>query len=235
MAIAQAWLCLLALRSLQPGAALRPAWLLITLSAFSRVIGGLASQALSAAWLLNPTKPTRSFGMEGMAAVLTGPVQLALLAAGLLAGILVLREFGLCTRPKAAGWILTGILVLFNLYRFGAEIKTENLLLCVLSVEAAFLWQSAASMGGGLVARCWRAFAVGTFVIGLGQVALWAAARYLHGWLALSLEWYVWFPGMAFLALAPAHMVSAVRRATGRVAERARPSMPAFSRTAAAN
>jgi membrane protein implicated in regulation of membrane protease activity len=91
-------------------------------------------------------------------------------------------------------------------------------------------------MGRGLIAKCWRAFAIGIFVIGFGEAALWALGRYFPGWLVATLDWYVWFPAAAVFALAPAHCVAAVRRATGRVT---RPSsdlpVRAFPRTVPAN
>ena len=237
MAAAQAWLCLLALRCFQPGAPLRRAWLLITLSAASSAIGGLAAQVLGTAWLLNPLGRTDSAPIQrihGIAVILSGPVQMALLAAGLLAALRVLRRFGFWVRPKPTGWAVAGILILFGLYRFGetatalagkhftaagAISLSRNLLLCALSLEALFLWLSAARMGRGLIAKCWRAFAMGIFVIGFGEAALWAIGRYFPGWLVASLEWYVWFPAAAAFALAPAHCVAAVRRATGRATQ----------------
>jgi membrane protein implicated in regulation of membrane protease activity len=91
-------------------------------------------------------------------------------------------------------------------------------------------------MGRGLIAKCWRALAIGIFVIGFGEAALWAIGRYFPGWLVATLEWYVWFPAAAAFAMAPAYCVAAVRRATGR-ATRSSSDLPvrAFPRTASAN
>ncbi|HEY1203500.1 MAG: hypothetical protein ABSH46_03130 [Bryobacteraceae bacterium] len=248
MAAAQAWLCLLVFRSFQRGAPLRRVWLLIMLSAIAHVAGGLIAQASETAWLLNPLVPlgsTEQLHRTGL--ILSGPVQMALLAAGLLAALRVLRRFGFGVRPKAIGWAVAGILILFALTRFGETAGKQftadsaislirTLLLCVLSVEALFLWLSAVRMGRGLIAKCWRAFAIGIFVIGFGEAALWALGRYFPGWLVATLDWYVWFPAAAVFALAPAHCVAAVRRATGRVT---RPSsdlpVRAFPRTVPAN
>ena len=226
MAAAQAWLCLLALRSFQPGAPLRRAWFLIMLSAATHLAGGLLSQL-----------PAAATGIHQAALLLSGPVQMALLAAGLLAALRVLSKFGFQARPKAAGWALAGILILFTLARFAsgdAISLIRNLLLCALSVEALFLWLSAARMGRGLIAKCWRAFAIGIFVLGFGEAALWAIGSYFPGWLVAALEWYVCFPVAAAFALAPAHTVAAVRRATGRVTAPST-ALPVFPRTAPAN
>ena len=224
MAVAQAWLCLLAFRCFEPGAPLRRAWFLMMLSAAAHVAGGLLGQASETAWLLNPLLASARIGQLHRAAlILAGPVQMALLAAGLLAALRVLGKFGFRARPKAIGWAAAGIVILFALYRCGEAAAGSGIflvrdaILCVLVLEALLLWQSAACMGRGPVAKCWRAFALGIFLTGFGEAALWAIARYFPGWPVAALEWYVWFPAAAFFALAPAHLVAAVRRATGRV------------------
>jgi hypothetical protein len=227
MAAAQAWLCLLALRSFQPGAPLRRAWFLIMLSAATHVVGGLFGQV-----------PGTASQIHRIAPLLSGPVQMGLLAAGLLVALRTLWKFGFWARPKATGWAVAGILILFTLSRpAGDSISlARNLLVCVLSVEALFLWLSAARMGRGLIAKCWRAFAIGIFAIGFGEAALWVIGSYFPAWLVAALEWYVWFPAAAAFALAPARSVAAVRRATGRVTQPAsdRP-VAAFPRTVPAN
>lgn len=183
--------------------------------------------------------PAAASEVHQAALLLSGPVQMALLAAGLLAALRVLWKFGFGARPKTAGWALAGVLIVFTLTRFAAGDAISllrNLLLCLLSVEALFLWLSAARMGRGLIAKCWRAFAIGIFVIGFGEAALWAIGSYFPGWLAAALEWYVCFPAAAAFALAPAHTVAAVRRATGRVtASSSVLHAPVFPRTAPAN
>lgn len=245
MAAAQAWLCVLVLRAFQAGAPLRRAWLLIMLSAATHVAGGLFSQAASLPSSLAPLG--RAEQIHRIALLLSGPVQMALLAAGLLVALRVLWRLGFWVRPKATGWAVAGIVVLFTLTRFaataagqptadGAISLLRSLLLCVLSVEALFLWLSAARMGRGAIAKCWRAFAIGIFVIGFGEAALWAVGSYFPGWLVAALEWYVWFPAVAVFALASAHTVAAVRRATGRAASTSS-ALPVagFPRTASAN
>ena len=244
MAAAQAWLCVLALRAFQPGAPLRRAWLLIMLSAATHVAGGLLSQVAS-------LPSSLAFGeaeqIHRTALLLSGPVQMALLAAGLLVALRILWKLGFWVRPKATGWAVASILVMFTLTRFAATAAGQptadvaislvrSLLLCVLSVEALFLWLSAARMGKGPIAKCWRAFAIGIFVIGFGEAALWAIGSYFPGWLVAALEWYAWFPAVAVFALAPAHTVAAIRRATGRVASSSS-ALPVagFPRTASAN
>ncbi len=248
MAAAQAWLCLLALRGFEARAPLRRAWLLIMLSAASHVTGGLLSQVPAATSLLSPLVPLgRTEQIHRTALLLDGPVQMALLAAGLLVALRVLWRLGFWVRPKSTGWAVAGIVVLFTLTRCGemaagqftadtAISLLRSLLLSVLSVEALFLWLSAARMGRGPVAKCWRAFAMGIFAIGFGEAALWAIGGYFPAWLVAALGWYVWFPAVSAFALAPAHTVAAVRRATGRVA-RSSGGLPVagFPRTASAN
>jgi hypothetical protein len=236
------------LRAFEAGAPLRRAWFLILLSAATHVAGGIFSQVPAAASLLNPLAPLgRAEQIHRTGLLLSGPVQMALLAAGLLVALRVLWRLGFWVRPKSTGWAVAAIVVLFTLTRFAATAAGEftaasatslarSLLLCVLSVEALFLWLSAAQMGRGPIAKCWRAFAIGIFVIGFGEAALWAVGSYFPGWLVAALEWYVWFPAVALLALAPAHTVAAVRRATGRSASSSTAlPVPAFPRTASAN
>ncbi len=244
MAAAQAWFCVLALRAFEAGAPLRRAWLLIMLSAAIHVAGGLLSQAASlpSSLALGSADQIRRTGL-----LLSGPAQMALLAAGLLVALRILWKLGFWVRPKATGWAVAGVLVLFTLTRFAATAAGQltadtaislvrSLLLCVLSLEALFLWLSAARMGKGPIAKCWRAFAIGIFVIGFGEAALWATGSYVQGWLVAALEWYVWFPAVAIFALAPAHTVAAVRRATGRASTSpSRLPVSAFPRTASAN
>ncbi len=226
MAAAQSWLCLLLFRGFRAGAPLRRAWFLIMLAGVAHVAGGLLDQVSQTTWLLSPLAPSAIVErLHRAALILGGPVQLALLAAGLLAVLLLLGRCGFRVRPKLAGWAVAGILVLFGLYRCaeaaaaGNAISVfRNLLLCVLSVEGLLIWLSAARMGRGLVAKCWRAFAMGIFITGFGEAALWAIGRYFPAWPAAVLEWYVWFPAAAAFALAPAYCVAAVRRATGHMA-----------------
>ncbi|HXN48109.1 MAG TPA: hypothetical protein VN893_15785 [Bryobacteraceae bacterium] len=244
MAAAQAWLCVLALRAFEAGAPLRRAWLLIALSAATHVAGGLFSQAAA---LPNSLALGGAERIHRAALLLSGPAQMALLAAGLLVALRMLWKLGFRVRPRATGWAMAGILVLFTLTRFAATAAGQltadtaislvrSLLLCVLSVEALFLWLSAAGMGKGPIAKCWRAFAIGIFVIGFGEAAMWAIGSYVPGWLVAALEWYVWFPAVAVFALAPAHTVAAVRRATGRTSTApSRLPAGAFPRTAPAN
>jgi len=224
MAAAQAWFCALALRAFEAGAPLRRAWFLIMLSAAAHVAGGLLSQtaSLPASLALGSADQIRRIAL-----LFSGPLQMALLAAGLLVALRILWKLGFWVRPKAAGWALAGILILFTLTRFAATAAGQltadtaislvrSLLLSVLSLEALFLWLSAARMGKGPIAKCWRAFAIGVFVIGFGEAAVWAIGGYVPAWMVAALEWYVWFPAVAVFALAPAHTVAAVRRATGR-------------------
>jgi hypothetical protein len=256
--VTQVWLCLLVLRSFRPSDPLRPAWLLIALSAASRVACGLLVQVLGTAWLLNPLV---WFGradsalldrIRWSALVLGGPLQMALLAAGLLAALRVLGRFGFCARPRIAGWALAAGVLLITLGRFG-ETAAALLagrqpdpqevvalagcpVLCVLLLEALLLWRSSARMGHGLIAKCWGAFAIGIFLSGFGEVAFWALSRWNPAWPVAAFGWYVWFPAAAAFALAPAYHVAAVRRAAGRTAQLSNSLTPrAFPRAAAAH
>jgi hypothetical protein len=245
MAAVQAWLCLLAWRSLERGAPLRRAWLLILLSALAHAAGGVLAEVAGAAWFFDAARIGQ---IRNVALLLGGPVRMALLAAGLLVALRVLAKFDFTVRPGAAGWAAMAVLMLFTLTRAfetgvalgrqftasGTFLLARDLILCLLSVEAVRLWLAAARMGGGPIARCWRAFAVGIFVLGVGEAALWAVGRAAPGWLAV-LGWYVWFPATAAFALAPAHIVAASRRAIGGASSPAEAPAGAFPRALPAN
>jgi hypothetical protein len=238
MAVAQVWLCLLALRSFRPGQPLRLAWLLIALSAAFRVASGLLVEVLGEAWLLNPltwfgaTDPARLERIRRVALALGGPLQMALLAAGLLVALRVLGQFGLRPRLKTTGWTVAAVAVVAVLARFGdaaaallagRQTGLHDLIgvagapvLCLLLFEALLLWRSAIRLGSGLIPKCWGAFAVGIFLTVFAEVALWALRWCFPAWPVASFEWYICFPAAAAFALAPAYQVAAVRHAASR-------------------
>ncbi len=105
MAGVDLWLCLLVLRSFPSGAPLRPAWMLITLSAAARAASGVVAQFLGTDWLLNPLvwNGHARFGLVErswlIAQMAGGPVRLVLLAVAMRA---VLRTFRTDRRPGSA-------------------------------------------------------------------------------------------------------------------------------------
>jgi len=216
ISVVDLWLCLLVLRSFPAGAPLRSAWLLIALGAGLRVVSGVMG----------------SLAGSGAPVVLAagGPVQLALLAAGIFALLRVLRRFGFWRWPGAADWAVCGIAVLFTLCRLGEvaavqlagrPIRLENWIslaglpiLCVLFLEAMLLRQSAGRIGNGLIAKGWVALVCGILLTGGGEVALWVVPHYSQTLPLAMFEALIRLPIAAAFALAPAYQVAVQRRAT---------------------
>jgi len=235
MAAVGLWLCLLVLRSFPRGAPLRPAWMLITLAAAAQAVSGALAQLLGSNWLLNPLMwggQARAGLIEQIrrgALIAGGPVQLALLAAGMLAALRVLRRFGFWARPSAADWAVSSIIYLLALCRLGEAgaaslagrptgvedwISLAGLpILCVLLLEAMLLRRSVVHMGSGPIAKCWAAFMCGIFLMGAGELALWVIPHYSHAWPLDMIASLIRFTTAAVFALAPACLVAAQRRA----------------------
>ena len=196
----------------------------------------MLAQVLGTVWVLNPlvwaggTESGKIEEIRHWALVLGGPVQMALLAAGLFMALRVLRKFGFWERASVIDWAVAGMAGLFMLCRFGetaaaflrgtpmdagALIPLAGLpLLCVLFLEAMLLRKAVMRMGRGLVARCWGAFAVAILVTGFAKAAIWVIGHYSMAWPIAVVQCCVWLPGAAAFALAPAYQVAALCRAT---------------------
>ena len=211
MAVAEAWLCVLALRSFPKGAALRPAWLLILLSASLRAACGVVAHLFGLGW-----QPIRwSFPF------LSGPIQMALLGAGLLVVVRVLRNSGFRARLGASDWALAAVVAValalaVQVDAGGVAALAGHVLLLALFLEALLLRRSLARMGRGLVAKCWSASAIAILMMAFGQAILGVVVRYAPAWPVAAFQRYTSFLAAAALALAPAYQVAAQRRATQR-------------------
>jgi len=235
MAAVGCWLCLLVRRSLPAGAPLRRAWSLFALSAAAQAVSGAAAQLLGSNWMLNPlewggqARPGTIEQIHRCALIVGGPVRLVLLAGGLLVALRVLRKFDFWARPTTGDWAISAIVYLFALARF-SEAGAASLagkptgfedwvslaglpILCVLVLQATLLRQSVARMGNGLIAKCWLAFMGGIFLTAAGELALWVIPHFTHAWGVEMVEPLIGLPSAALLALAPAWLVVAQRRA----------------------
>ena len=235
MAGVDLWLCLLVLRSFPSGAPLRPAWMLITLSAAARTASGVVAQFLGTDWLLNPLvwNGHARFGLVErswlMAQMAGGPVRLVLLAIALRAVLRTFRTIGVRVRPCATDWAMSGIVCLFTLCRFteagmaslaGRPIGLENWIslaglpvLCVLFLQAMLLRGSLARMGSGLATRAWTALVYAVFLTGAAELVSWVMP-YFSGNLQLAmLGSLMRLPIAAAFALVPAYQVATQCRA----------------------
>jgi hypothetical protein len=153
------------------------------------------------------------------ALLLGGPVQMVFLAAGLFVALRVFREFGFHGRLTRADWALAGMVGLFLLCRFGqtgvdATALAGYPILCVLVVEARLLRRSVASMGRGLIAKCWGALSIAVLASALGEAGIWLMRAASPAWPIAEIELYIRFLAAVAFALAPAYLVAAQCRAT---------------------
>ncbi len=186
MAVLQAGLCAIVLRSFPEGAALRPAWLLIMLSAIFRAAAVEAlPMALLAGGLLVALRTMRKFGFRER----PRPVDWALTGAA--------GAFALWRAFEPSGLIAT----------------VASAFLCVLVFQALALRRAAARMNGGMIGRCYGLLSVAILATAVGEIAGWAGHRFSLDRQVAALEWSAWFVAAVSFALAPAYQLAAGHRA----------------------
>lgn len=266
-ALAEVFLGHKAMQLFAPNEPLRGAWWVIRLSGMCHTAGLVLWHILGDDIALNPLLYGNSFWNEAMARefqdagyVVAGPLRMAVLAVGL---GMVLRPMNRLIRPRVAlsDYALLIPVLLFACYQVFAFLgrvvaaKTpetwaslmdgmNNPLLAVLLAQALMISRSLREMGGGLIARCWRAFAVGIVLTCLGTLGQWATNDYYLPWPYNSIVWYVWIPAAAAYALAPAYQLEAawalrvvrlkpeprrMRQAAARAARQAAATAPVLS------
>jgi hypothetical protein len=220
-----------------PGDLLRPAWLLISISAFGQLLGGAISQILGSESHLNPLRLVSTPAREDILRAATtygplfSPLYMVFLVAGLFYVLKACQQNGILGRLRPVDILLLVIVIAYTVnflatVVFGAshdkstttvhEILdwTSDPLLCILLFQAIFIRRSFANMGLGLIARCWLSFTAAIFATSLGDIGLWA---WWKGYLPHALEiasWYVWFLASAAYALGPAYQLQAMLQAT---------------------
>jgi hypothetical protein len=226
-------LCLLVVSSFSRGEPLRPAWILIVSAAACHATGGLLAHILGTRSLVNPLMWGGTAGpallglLRRSGQAIGGPFEMALLGMGLFAALRLYRESGVWARLKRLDWFLVAIVSAFTvcqLYQVAIAVRSgkrmdildaidlaNDPMLCILVIEAILLHRSAVSMGRGLIARCWAAFATAVFLTSLGNMGSWATNYGYLPWPYASITWYVWFPATAAYALGPAYQVAALR------------------------
>jgi hypothetical protein len=222
-------------REFSPGQPMRKAWGLISLSAGLSLAGTLCVQMLAAQSVLNPLvrmpwwDPSWAASIRQFGLFLGGTCRFATLAVGLAAALKAYRRSGLLARLTTIDWALlafTGIYMLLEIHDVAMFLRTgwrpkpamimgwpTDPLLWLLLAEALLLYRSARQMNGGWIARCWKAFSIGIFVMVLGDVSVWAISRNYLPWPWSALEWYIWLPGASAFALAPVYQLEAIHHA----------------------
>ena len=234
LAGAQFGFSLLVLKHFSPGEPMQPAWLFIAASAAFDFAGAIFIQILGMDSTLNPLRygsswsPGVAVAMREYGLLLGGTCRFALLVLGLWVALKAYRRSGLLARLKAIDWMVLaamGAFVVNEAYQVAAAMQrgkptpfTEvaawpvDVFLWLLLVEALLLYRSASEMGSGYIGRCWKALAVGVFLVSLGVVAMSATSWGYLPWPWSSVVWYVWLPAATAFALGPAYQLEAIQQ-----------------------
>jgi len=168
--------------------------------------------------------------------VISGPIQLFLLGAGLYLALRVYRQLGMLGRLPpfdiallGGAFLYAGVVIacVAALVRNNLSMVTVERALTwpgdyisgVLLLEAIFLRRSTAEMGWGYVSKVWGAFVAGIFLASFCNLLNLLTACGIFGWIQTSFVWYLWYPVSAAFALAPAYQWEAMRTAQARMAK----------------
>jgi len=226
----EAWLSFRCWRHFSSGDLLRPAWFLIELSAVAQLAGSIVSNIRGLLWFAAPSRNAVTSRLHDVGALFS-PLYMALLAAGLWHVLKACRRHGILGRLSFTDVLLQTVVVGYTIYflatvvfasghggrsidLFSIVSWTSDPLLCILLFEAILIRRSAATMGLGLVSRCWLSFMAAILLTSVGDIGLWAWSRGLlsHGFEAVS--WHIWFLAAAAYAMGPAYQLQAMLRAT---------------------
>ena len=220
-----------------PGQPLHRAWRLIAFSAGFDLAGAILIQVLGVRSALNPLAHTAWWPAPAASAirqsglVMGGSCRFTMLAAGLFWVVRVYRQSGFLARLAAVDWMVLALFGSYIVRETGDVVAAihggarpglgmvlgwpvDPLLLLLLG-QAMLLNRSVKHTGDGWIGRCWRAFALGIFLVSLGDVAIWAANSGFLPWPWSALQWYVWIPAAGAFALAPAYQLEAIYHARG--------------------
>jgi hypothetical protein len=231
---AEVWLSYYCWRQFSKGESLGAAWRWIVSASVAHFTGMVLSQILGIESYLNPLVCARVShsaalleSIRQIGLILGGPVQMALLARGLWLLLQVYRQSGLFFRLTRSDWFMITVLTAYTvreawqvagLLKAGktytvpeAILWASNSLLIVLLIETICIRRSLLSMGWGLIARCWAAFAAAIVLTAVGDIGIWATWNGYLPWPWSSMVWYVWFLVSGAFALGPAYQVQAFR------------------------
>ena len=223
-------------RQFSNGESLGMAWRWIVGASVAHFTGAVLSQILGIESYLNPLvyahiaiglRPILIESIRQIGLIFGGPIQMVLLARGLWLLLRVYRQAGLFFRLTRSDWFMIAVLTAYTvseawqvagLLKAGktftvheAILWASNSLLIVLLIEAICIRRSLLSMGWGLIARCWAAFAAAIAFTALGDIGIWATWNGYLPWPWNSMGWYVWFLASGAYALGPAYQVQAFR------------------------
>jgi hypothetical protein len=225
-------------RQFSQGEPMRAAWMLIMLAALYRFIGYFFSKILNSESYLNPV--FLIFGSQGatfyqtcerFGLLVSGPLNMLVLSAGLYLILRNLKQLGMLSRLRALDFVLIAAVAGFTIrqaYEIVAWVRitpapfdlfkvlswSSDPLLSVLLIEAILIRRSAVQTGWGLLTKSWGAFSLGIFLTSLGDIGIWATTNHNYlPWPYSSITWYIWFLASVAYALGPAYQVEACRRA----------------------
>jgi hypothetical protein len=233
----QVWLSFQCWRRFSPGDLLRPAWLLISLSALSQLTGAIVSQIFGLASAINPLRllsPGNADALTQQVAEigqLFGPIDMVFLACGLSYVLIAFRRNGILGRLKPADLLLLSLVVFYTAYFFATVVFasehggrtvgvqtilswTSDPLLCILLFQAILIRRSTANMGLGLISRCWLSFTAAIFMTSIGDIGLWAWSKGFLPYPFVVASWFIWFLPSAAYALGVTYQLIALLRAT---------------------
>ena len=228
------WLSYYCWRQFSKGESIGAAWRWIVSASVAHFTGMVLSQILGIESYLNPLVYAHAShsaalleSIRQIGLIFGGPVQMVLLARGLWLLLQVYRQSGLFSKLTRSDWFLIAVLTAYTvretwqvafLLRAGktftvseAILWASNSLLILLLIEAICIRRSLLSMGWGLIARCWAAFAAAIALTALGDIGIWATWNGYLPWPWSSMGWYVWFLASGAYALGPAYQVQAFR------------------------
>ena len=224
-------LCRIVVHQFAPGEPLRPAWFLVLLSAGCHLVSAVCVQFLAAGSSLNFLTQRTASDFYRFGLLVGGPVQMLLLAGGLGSMLLLARRIGI--RPRLRLWELFPLAVagvfaylqissLVESVRAGGELTLFDLLsvstgplLFLLAAEASLVRRCMACVDGGMIARCWNAFAAAIFLTGLGSLGLWLDGQGMLPAAPATMCRFLCYLASTAYALGPAWQIEAIQRACG--------------------
>jgi hypothetical protein len=217
-------LCWQAWRSFDEEDAMRGAWLWLFLASVAHLAGRIMGAPGPGSLTVGPVT------MNEIGRLVSGPLQMSLLFAGLVNIVQICRRMRILRRLTLSDYAMLAVVIAFGVrtaYGIAAFVSgdqpvtfiramlwTTDPMLLALVVMAILLHRSAAALGHGMLTNVWRSYVAGIFLTAVGSASAWSFDGQTHVW--TSLGWYVWFAADSAYALAPAFQLAAVQHARNR-------------------